>query len=149
MSSKGSAGTVSPNRTSAVTPTHAQPLSVGNLNAFHAAESGDSPPGPRAPRSETSTSSAYTWQDWGSLAATLPSIPALPARDPVSQARASGPPVEVSAPAPVSAEPAPTPALAPVPSARSYVADLAEYDADVKYWYVVVVGRSVGVFSNP
>ena len=46
-------------------------------------------------------------------------------------------------PSPVAA-----PSPASVPPTPPYKVDIDEYDADHKDWYVVVVGRRVGVFKN-
>ena len=157
-----SAGTASPGRTSAETLTRGEPLTMGNVSALQAAQSG---PSPRSPPSEMSVSSAYTWQDWGSLAASLPVMTTSSASRPVPQATAPTLPVRVPTPAPISAPdpaaPALTPASASAPEAtvaseaiseapaRGYTAVFAKYKPSIKYWYVVIVGRRVGVFSSP
>ena len=137
-----------------MTLTRAQPLSVSNVSALQAAQSGGGFADSRSPRSEASLSSAYTWQDWGSLAASLPSISAPSASRPVSQNVAPASPVQVTGPVPTP-DPGYAPPLAPAPSsdptapAPPYVAEIAKYNPNVKYWYVVIVGRRVGVFAKP
>lgn len=80
------------------------------------------------------------------MAAVLPATggsrqPAYPTPIPV--------PAQGQAPAPALAPPMPSPVVAPAPApVPPYKALIEDYDPQHKDWYVVVVGRRVGVFRT-
>lgn len=153
VSSVGSTATISSTFTAGLqaAPTRLEPLSEGNLSAFAASQSGGSEAHLRAPRSvatSTSTSTTQTWKNWGPMAAVLPVADS-------SRLPTHATPVPASArahvPAPAPVPPVPSSAAVPAPPAslaQGYVPLIADYDPEHKDWYVVTVGRCVGVFRD-
>ena len=132
-------------------PTRLEPLSEGNVMAFTASQYGNSGSHIRAPRSvatSISTSTTHTWQNLGSMAAVLPA--AGGSRQPVHP----NPlllPAQSQAPSIALISPMPSPTAASVPATDSvlpYKPHIEDYDPDHRDWYVVVVGRRVGVFRT-